>query len=108
MGAAPSCEGDNPDQFFIQSKFLVFFQIGLHYAGIILNFFASGVYVLNSSERLTTVTELSAIANAASSGRNVMPSEGYRTPAATGINAELYAKAQKILPRILPITFLDS
>src|SRR5208337_881782 len=41
-----------------------------------LPFFASGIYVLSRSERLTTVTELSAMARAASSGRKVIPKDG--------------------------------
>ncbi len=41
-----------------------------------LPFFASGIYFVSSSDRVTTVTELAAIARAASSGRNVMPNEG--------------------------------
>ena len=35
-----------------------------------------GTYDFNNSDRLTTVTELSAMANAASSGLNIMPKEG--------------------------------
>ncbi len=54
-----------------------------------LPFFASGIYFLRSRERLTTVTELSAIARAASSGLNTKPKDGYRIPAATGISAAL-------------------
>jgi hypothetical protein len=41
-----------------------------------LPFFASGIYVLSSRERLTTVTELRAIARAANSGLKVKPKEG--------------------------------
>ena len=41
-----------------------------------VRFSTSGVYVFNIRERLTTVTELSAMANAASSGLNMMPNEG--------------------------------
>jgi hypothetical protein len=41
-----------------------------------LPFFASGIYLLSSRERLTTVTELSAIARAASSGLNTKPKYG--------------------------------
>ena len=39
-------------------------------------FFASGTYFFNRSERDTTVTELAAIARAASSGLNVIPNDG--------------------------------
>jgi hypothetical protein len=39
-------------------------------------FFASGKYFLSNRERLTTVTELSAIASAASSGLNTKPKDG--------------------------------
>ena len=41
-----------------------------------LPFFASGIYFVSIRDRVTTVTELAAIARAASSGRNVMPNEG--------------------------------
>lgn len=41
-----------------------------------LPFFASGIYVLSSRERLTTVTELRAIARAANSGLKVKPKNG--------------------------------
>jgi len=51
--------------------------------------FAGGIYLLSNSESETTVTELAAIAAAASSGENVIPKNGYNTPAPTGINAVL-------------------
>jgi hypothetical protein len=41
-----------------------------------LPFFASGIYFLSCRERLITVTELSAIARAASSGLNTIPKNG--------------------------------
>ena len=43
---------------------------------IYLPFFASGINVLSRSESVTTVTELAAIASAASSGLNIIPNEG--------------------------------
>ena len=55
----------------------------------VLPSFAGGIYLLSSSDSETTVTELAAIAAAASSGENVIPKNGYRTPAPTGINAVL-------------------
>ena len=55
----------------------------------VLPSFAGGIYFLSSSESETTVTELAAIAAAAISGENVIPKNGYRTPAPTGINAVL-------------------
>jgi len=36
-----------------------------------------------------TVTELIAIAKPANAGSNVIPNDGYKTPAATGISIEL-------------------
>jgi hypothetical protein len=50
---------------------------------------AGGIYLLSIREREITVTELSAIARAASSGLNTYPDTGYSTPAAIGINAAL-------------------
>ena len=51
-----------------------------------------------------TVTELNAIARPANAGLKVIPNVGYKTPAATGINIELYANAQKIFSFILLIS----
>lgn len=51
--------------------------------------FTGGIYCLNISESVTTVTELIAIAKPAYSGLKVMSNAGISAPAATGINAEL-------------------
>jgi hypothetical protein len=51
--------------------------------------FTGGIYLFNSRERLTTVTELIAMANPASSGLKVIPQRGYNIPAATGIRTTL-------------------
>ena len=57
-------------------------------------FLAGGTYPFKSNERLKTDTELNAIAKPANSGLNIIPKNGYNTPAATGISITLYAKAQ--------------
>jgi hypothetical protein len=69
---------------FVLARELCGFLINIHLADRINghtipqvpHFFASGIYPLRRSERVTTVTELAAIASAASSGRNVIPNEG--------------------------------
>ncbi len=49
--------------------------INSHATPQVLPFLASGIYLLRRSESETTVTELAAIASAASSGRNMMPND---------------------------------
>lgn len=49
-------------------------------------FFAGGIYPFKSNEIVKTETELSAIAKPANSGLNVIPKNGYNTPAAIGIS----------------------
>lgn len=51
--------------------------------------FTSGVYLLSSAALLTTDTELMAIAAAATMGLSSSPKNGYSTPAAMGMPAEL-------------------
>jgi len=59
----------------------------------------------NIKDKLTTVTERIAMASPANSGLKVNPKNGYNIPAATGISAAFYTKAQNRFCFILDITF---
>ena len=50
---------------------------------------AGGTYLLRRRDRVTTVTELNAIARPASSGLKVIPKKGYSAPAAKGTRTVL-------------------
>ena len=57
--------------------------------------------VRKRSELLTTVTDESAIAPAASTGESSHPVKGYSSPAATGMSATLYTNAQNRFCRMV-------
>jgi hypothetical protein len=73
--------------FFVNRHFAD--RIDCHKAHFTFCIFAGGIYPFRERESVTTVTELSAIARAANSGRKVIPKSGVRSPAAIGIRAAL-------------------